>query len=508
MQTVRATWVYDPTSTLVPEVPPTTVAPAVGGGNWIRLPEADPSWLYASNWYINATTGSDENVGQTALAPLRTHGELERRWGGGILRPPIAFLTIRLCTVNIQTSLPTSDPVFPTCVIGPAAVLWYRGQVETVLYSGTFTGVVAVNPATDQPQHLTDAAIGNWTPYLFKRWRITTAGARFNTIGWVARDLAAQTCRSSQPQLPGNMNLANSALWPIAVGGAVQVPQVGDTFNIENLVAITLGPIETTITEGGSLSASDGKLVFGELAVRPNPIGLTVNMSSTGSSGIAPYSCELPRLIVQNTNFANFSNNRYYDFLQVAGGGSIAFNAGLADGGTQGIGVEIFPTGLALFGQNFMCQNVGVRGTNIVAQQLCVFDSAVTGNNPGGHGLAIGRFRTTVTSTTNQVSWANVDTLWGTGNGGTGLFINGGSVVNYTNGGVARLRITGAGGDFRLNNNAIANVWDQTANAGAGAWLAPRATTWVNLAATVATTGFGGNATDVPTGTRILQAAA
>ena len=68
---------------------------------------------------------------------------------------------------------------------------------------------------------------------------------------------------------------------------------------------------------------------------------------------------------------------------------------------------------------------------------------------------------------------------------------------------IANLTITGVGGDFRLNNKTTGNVWDQTANAGAGDFLAPRACTWANLAASVATTGFGGFAQDVESGARV-----
>jgi hypothetical protein len=47
-----------------------------------------------------------------------------------------------------------------------------------------------------------------------------------------------------------------------------------------------------------------------------------------------------------------------------------------------------------------------------------------------------------------------------------------------------------AGGDIILAGETSAHAWDDAA----GAYTARRSTTWANLAATVASGGFGGNA--------------
>ena len=510
VETVRATWVLDTTSTLTPEVPPITIAPAVGGGNWIRLPEADPTWLYVNDWFINATTGNDEADGQTLLTPLRTHGELERRWNGGTLAPSTTTaggLSL-VCTVTLQTSLPATDPVFVRCILGRTVFLWYKGGADGApLYTGTFTAVTPIATSTNQALQLTDAAIVAWAPYLGKRWRITS-GARLNVMGWVARDLGAQTARSSTGQVPSPMNPASAASAPTLASGVVLQPQVGDTFVIENLIAITLGQPNTPIEQSGGQGE---RVVMGELLVRSQGfLGLALR-SNNAPSALGFYSCDFAVGIVWesgNGGAGNMSNCRFAIGLFVIGG-TVSVASGLFDAVTAGaFGAECYNSGSLQLTQGAMGQGVGFRGTAISITDACVFDSVSTGTNPGGHGLAIGITRLSFQGT-RQAAWCNVVTrLWGSGNAGAGVYVNAGSILEIPAGVLTTaMTITGTGGDFRLNNNTTANPWDQTANAGAGAFLAPRVCSWANLIATVATTGFGGFAQDVPSGARIAAAA-
>jgi len=512
VHTLRSYFVLSQTGTET--VDGITVIAATGGGRWLRNQTfSHPSWMNVNTWYIDATNGNDENDGQAAapaagnVGPLKTHAELNRRWNGKQLTPTNAIAGgILQCKVNILTTLPATDPVNTSCIIGPNTLLWYLGKVETVNYSGTFTGVTALAAATNQALQLTDTAIVSWTTYLNKRWRIT-AGARQNFMGWVAKDLGANQCRSSNCEQPGNMNPAQAANWPLLVNGTVGTPQVGDTYNIETLTTISLGPINTQIVQGNSPSASSGKIIYGELAVRSSGINMTVNQTVTGATETNFYSCDLAVAVVMQISQGIFDNCQFGNgVLQY--GGNMTVSCGLIYNANS-VGLESKGgAGTISLTNDLLCQGIGIRGSNFIITAAAVFDAANSGTNPGGHGVAVGKYRNT-NDGTNQVSWAAIKTrVWGSGNAGKGLFINGGCSCVYTNGIVAALTITGTGGDWSLNNGTTANVWDQTASAGAGGFLAPRNSTWANLAATVATTGFGNAAQDVATGARLFQAAA
>ena len=513
VQTQRSFWILAQTSTET--VNGNTVIAATGGGRWLRNKSfAHPSWLVVNDWYIDATNGNDENDGQASVSgannvgPLKTYAELAMRWNGGIISPTHAVSSIKLCTVNILTSLPTTDPVYTSCVVLNLNVnLWFKAGPATQLYAGTFSAVTALSPSTNQALDLTDAGIGNWTTYLNKRWRIT-AGARQNAMGWVAKDLGAQKCRSSNAEIPGNMNPANAAFYPIVVGGSVVTPQVGDTFVIEDLITISVGPITVKYIEAATTSFSAGVIVFGEFAFRANNIGITLNGDTSLSTiSFHCYSCIIPRLSVQASCYSYFDNCLYSDFISLIGG-MTQFSCGLVIAGTNGIGLESTAAGVVAIENDTMFQGVGIRGANITVIAACAFDSANTVANAGGHGFTVSKYRTTIPKI-NNVSWMYITVrIWGSGNAGKGLYIGAGCNVVYANGIGAALKVTGTGGDWSLNNGTTANVWDQTASAGAGAYLAPRNSTWANLIATVAGAGFGGNAVDVATGTRISQAAA
>ena len=516
VRTVRADWVLDKTSTLTADG--ISVVPTDAAGRWLRLPgEGDPTWLVVNNWFIDATNGNDEFDGQAAapgvfpVGPLRTHAELERRWAERTIRPTQTNVagTSFYCAVNILTSLPDTDPVFPKCTLRNNTFLWYRGRAETVLYSGSITAITVQNPATNTPTLITDAAVVSWAPYVARRLRITSAGARFNTVAWVARDMGALQARVSTPSLSGQMGTSTSI--PSGSGQTPQTLQVGDTFNIESLVTISFGPVFVEVDQGGPGATSQpSNIVFGEIDFRAS--GFAANKLF---ENMVIYSCEMDGVSARlGFPAASVINNCHItSSFSMHGGGYWQITSGLVDisAGAGGAGINAYE-GTLVLADDVMFQGVGIRGNTLNISSACVFDSVASTNNPGGHGVSVGRGSAIAgqrNAQRNTIGYATIELrLWGSGNAGTGLYVNGGSTVVYTSGIGAALTITGTGGDFRLNNKTTGNVWDQTANAGAGDFLLPRNCTWANLNATVATTGFGGYAQDVESGARIEMAAA
>lgn len=500
VQTQRSFWILSQTGTET--VNGNTVIAAAGGGRWIRdLSFAHPSWLNVNDWYIDATNGNDENNGQASapaagnVGPLKTYGELARRWNKGIITPSTVLGSNFLCVVWFLTSLPSTDPVFSACSLGTAVLLRYQGQAETVLYSGTFTTVTARSPATNTATVLGDTSIVSPTTYLNRRWRNTTVGARLNQAGWIVKDLGGTNFRSSTPQI---INAAT-----------VTDPQVGDTFNIETLTTISLGDISAFIIQAGDTSNS-ASIQFRELAIRANGFA-SCNIASQGVTTIQFFTCDFQTTAVFSGAFLNRMFNNQFQIGVLLVNGLVELNAGVTSNALTGAnGVVSANGGVPTLSNGFMCQGVNIKGNNINVLDACVFDCPNNTFNSGGHGVLLGKCQSSSTQQPHSMTgWLSMDTrLWGSGNAGVGVYIGAGCQFNYAAGTVTGITITGTGGDFKLNNKSTANVWDQTANAGAGGWLTPRNCTWANLAASVATTGFGGFANDVESGARVASAAA
>ena len=502
--TVRSYWRLAKTSGLAADAITIAVAQSGGTARWLReLNVADLSWLVANQWFIDAVNGNDENDGQTSLTALRTHGELERRWNGNTIVPTQASgANNEFCTVNILTSLPASDPVVPRVRLAPRKLLWYRGGAETVLYSGTFTAVTPANPAGNEGLLLTDAAIGTWAPHLGRRWRITTAGVRQNTIGWVARDMGALQARSGAPYQPFNMDPATVALWPRLFNGTLRTPLVGDAFNIEQLITISLGPVTTDLVEGSNTSS---RIIFGELAFRSDGAN-SLSFAMNGTQSVVTYSCDMAGIVNWEAGFFGTFTNNHLSGGMLVFGGTVQMQAGLVDDrdGANALGIEVFPNGQLGLQIGTMLQNRGMRGTNISIADACVFDSAAVLANPGGHGLSVGRNRNTV-SNTNTSGWCSILTVfYGSGNAGAGVYVNAGCRVPIAAGALAGATITGAGGDFRLNNTTTSRAWNEAT----GAYTAAIPNTWANLVLAIGGGGLGGSAHDVQSDAHIVSAAA
>lgn len=158
----------------------TVVTGAVGGGQWLRRNNGSQRWLQQADWFIDASAGDDENDGNTSGTALRTHAELERRWG------PNALLR-QTTTVNILTDLDATDdatPYIDVTLEDGDVNLFYVGTATTIL-SGTLTAATTADSSTNTAQSVTDAAVGDWdtagpggTSVIGFRMRLTANNAR------------------------------------------------------------------------------------------------------------------------------------------------------------------------------------------------------------------------------------------------------------------------------------------------------------------------------------------
>jgi hypothetical protein len=440
-----------------------------------------------TDWFIDASTGNDANTGTTAATALRTHAELEKRInaGGKLLTPPIT-------TVNILTDLPDTDPInLDGVVLGKDAYLLYKGGVASTDRTGTFTDVVAMNPASNQPFEVKDTAMsGAWQNDLGRRIRIT-AGARHNTIMWVAKDLGANRARVSTPSIVKALVGAPFDDDPFALER--QAPEPGDSYAVETLRKVSLGVVH--VKSQGSTN-SIPMIALHELEVRDESNGTGITSMFCDRAVLAMHSCRMMPFLEGFSWVSGAFVNCFMNLGLHAYGSSTFFHGGLvgvkaASSGSVFGGIQCLGGGVVFLANDVLLQDVGIRGQNLIIEAASVFDSVQSTVAPGGHGvfaggIGIGYIGGTVALTSFFSS--EPPRLWGSGNVGAGVAIGPGAQLAYRTGTFPT--ITGQGGDFTLAGATSGRAWDEAA----GAYTTGRNTTWANLATTVASGGFGGNA--------------
>jgi hypothetical protein len=165
----------------------TVVNPLVGTGQWTRRNVGSQRWLRQATWFINATLGNDENAGTaTGAGALKTHAELERRWGPDPLLP-------QSVTVNIETDLDAVLDASPeiNVTLSDLAILEYVGT-PTQVASGTLDAATPTDPDTNTQQSVEDAAIGDFGPFVGNRIRLTAN----NAISWIAKAVTPTEART------------------------------------------------------------------------------------------------------------------------------------------------------------------------------------------------------------------------------------------------------------------------------------------------------------------------
>jgi hypothetical protein len=197
----------------------TVIATLSGTGRWVRLCLWNITWRKQLTWYINPTTGNDENTGLTSGTAIKTWLEFKRRHGPALGAG--AFVNVYLV-----------GPVFAQDITIDMAVAIYPEVLiihgtQTPLYSGTVTGYQAWNTGARQEPRVTDAAIPvSWTASnLVNQQFVVTSGPNAGSSTFVAAELGAKTARIGMPY---NDNMYSDG-----------EPSVGNTFTVYSLTEVT-----------------------------------------------------------------------------------------------------------------------------------------------------------------------------------------------------------------------------------------------------------------------------
>lgn len=456
-----------------------------------------------ATWFIDPQNGSDANDGETPMTALATHAELERRWAGGTLLPPVdPGLGFPQVTVTLLGDLPASDPINVTVTLDREVSLLYFGGVANTVRTGSFTAVTPKNPTTNTPLSVTDLAMaGTWAADIGRRVRITN-GAREGTVMWPARSFGG-TGRMSDPSLVAD--LFGNVYWSLTP----QTPAVGDTYVVEELVRAAIGVIDVRGVGWGP-TAGPPLMSFVDLEIRDE----TVAMYPRGQGVFANF---VRCLVGPSLIDPNFEEQYFYNCYLRAGTVGITGSYCFLFGGLVGaLTAPLFAFGCQghggcsyILADDVMFQGCGIGGQNVQIASACVFDAVTNTVNPGGHAVVVGTMPQLVApggsggaiAFSENGSFSQSMRLWGSGNAGAGVAVRPGGSFVYREG--VFPTVTGVNGDFLLASANIARAFDDAS----GAYTTARASTWANLAAPIGSGGFNGSAHDVQREAHILDGA-
>lgn len=465
----------------------------------------DSPYLTQRDWFINALTGDNKNDGKTRSTALRSHAELERRWGkGNILFPPYDQARFsRPCFVHIDSALPDEDLANIDVILGLGAELAYIGGADRVIRAGTFTGVTPRAEATNTPYSFADGTVPAtyWGDQILGRVRITS-GARLNAVAWVAKSLGASNFRSSEPAVCNPMSPTAEPEDFLPVEAVPVVPQVGDTYALETLRSIKFGTLNVRAIGIDDYSFTPC-VSFGELEIRQLPTVVS------GSPLIfAFYSCQLNYFSTSGPMGGGLLGTCYvYNCAARSvnvSGGQLLWEGGLVTD-NNGVSASNFTVhaGSAVVQGDAFFQNAQLGGSNVFINAAGIFDTGANFNRaPDGAGVRTGPALGGPCAGTIRFGMYHHSSgpprLWGAGNV-TGVHaVFGGSFSydpNYP------ITITGTESDFKVAKATTSRAWDE-AN---GVYTPARANTWTNMATAINAGGLGGNAHNLAGDAHILR---
>jgi hypothetical protein len=231
VSTQRVPYYLDKTS-IVALAPNSVVATGSGTGRWVRdLSFNDQTWLKQTTWHVDHTNGNDTNDGLTLATAIKTIAEWSRRTSGNYVLATSMFLYGAVWPTTDRFNYDLS------CLADPAGgVIQFKVNGErTVVRSSTWTGFTN-NPSQvtlNEWATITDTTVADWTPEVGMLIFVN------GTSMWIAKDLGANTCRTSVPTAgqggqtfvwPGNLAYTVNTLTKIHINA--RLTRGPGTFNI------------------------------------------------------------------------------------------------------------------------------------------------------------------------------------------------------------------------------------------------------------------------------------
>jgi hypothetical protein len=385
-------------------------------------------------WFLDKVLGDDNNNGTTALTPLKTGVELQRRLGPYALWP-------QSVTVTIGPNGLDDGLILTGAMLTPSTHLDVLGTPTVIANDTIGTYAVPVLAGTPTATQITGTAIVDWTAHQWRRIRVTS-GAHVGAMAWVATanpaGVGVATARISVPYALNAAAIANAAFAAIALAP-------GDPFVVETLPVVPSIAlhVDGPLTRGNVVTWTARQWSIGDLAcpqvVITSPSSSNFNRGWTYGCKLGSYEClGNPNISLDGQQFGTYASFFGYQdaaifllgFLYITG-----FHAGALIG--DGVLVAKFIQAVTLSS----CLSQGAR-------LLQLSKMAVTWNNTQAFdvaGATIPAFTMTSGSATN---------LTGAGNAGFGVAIPNSSGVTLA----GTINVIGAVSNGRLSTAPAVNL--------------------------------------------------
>jgi hypothetical protein len=449
-----------------------------------------------ASWYIDPINGSDLNDGYTVATALKTGREFTRRVQGDN-----ALWIGREYHIYVLNDIlgSNNDWLYIGGFRTRTANIFVHGSAtpgtgKTVLYSGTISYYTIPDKTAANGGirgTITDSGVptGTWAGAGYistdgagnKRIRITS-GAHAGTVVWPQKDLGGGKVAISQMTKPTVFTGPITRLHFYPDFAALDGYR---TFVVESLTRVELLYDAIKQIDDGSMNAwtctlhvdslqlnyfiaggiGFGVILYGCCSLKPNSGGAS-------NRGTIYYCCCHSRGGVFKTDTTiNVNSCHVTNTFFPYNGGALVI-----DGDTIAQGVPL----LSLDGQAAGTAHIG---------SVASFDSITDGIIIGNGSLII--------SASNWYSYYNKACVWGSGAVCAGIAIRaGGKFIYESRYSALAPNIFGAvNQDFKLNGAYTARAWDNNTSA----YTTARNCTWANLAAPIASGGFGGQAIDPAT---------
>lgn len=266
----RATYEFRTGDTTAESLPTCVAVPGGKAGRWHLLTQGDIGAVTQTDWYINATTGSDGNTGDSAAAALASWAELERRLGS---RPHFKVDV----TIHLLSDIDEVVALRGDCDTGvTVTVVGEKTPASAPL--ATTAGLTTVQQLDGTAN--TDAQISDGVTDFstLEGQRIKLGGG--TAVSWVSRDLGSNTARVGRK---AQFNAANPR-GPVATDYATsEVYDVGP----EEMCVVTGGIFDVQARENTSNGASSAPLVVSGIDFNAVTNQTMVDVRGNGLTSIA-----------------------------------------------------------------------------------------------------------------------------------------------------------------------------------------------------------------------------
>lgn len=327
----------------------TIVNPTANGANpgrFIRALLGNPASRQQASWFVS-TGGIDEASGLTALAPLRTDAEIQRRWGPS---PQIATAV----TVTYVDS-PTTQTNFDLQLLTDGSFK-LLGTAANVL-TGAISAVTTQNRATQTPWDVTGVGLG--AAHVGSIIEITASATPANVGAYavVLKDLTGGKVRVS-PFGTASVN--------IGAPFAAVTPGVGDTFAVRSMPTLSVGTV--TIRNGTGIAPAAGPPVKQAAVIDLlNLNGGAVGTGTIEASGVNVFLFRVLSMAMRWTGVARGASN-----ITAAGGGVKTTSCLVADSQT-----------FNAFSMGLLAGLGATAGSTLLLKQDCYFQATTPSFSAG-----------------------------------------------------------------------------------------------------------------------------